>query len=92
MRGTQAPHPGEGEEVVYQRLHTFGAVDREPDVFGTTLIELVAISFFEQLAEGGDLSQGLLQIVRGDVGELLEFGVGSSQLVSLLVERRTGGP
>ena len=35
----------------------------------------------------GDLAQRLLQVVRRDVGELLEFGVGPPQLVGLFVER-----
>ena len=74
--GVEPPDPGEGEQVVDQRLHPFGAVDREPDVFGTALVELVAVAPLEQLAERGDLPQRLLQIVGGDIGELLEFGVG----------------
>ena len=87
--GVEPPDPGEGEQVVDQRLHPLGAVDGERDVFGASFVELVAVSLFEQLAEGSDLSQGLLQIVRGDVGELLEFGVGPSELLGLLVERFT---
>ena len=50
-RGVEPPDPGEGEQVVDQRLHAFGAVDREPDVFGTAFVELVAIPLFEQLTE-----------------------------------------
>ena len=88
VRGVQPPDPGEGEQVVDQRLHALGAVDREPDVFGTAFVELVAVPLLEQLAERRDLAQRLLQVVRGDVGELLEFGVGPPQLLGLLVERR----
>src|SRR5262249_30545092 len=33
-----------------------------------------------------DLAQRLLQVVRGDVGELLQLGVGALQLVRLMVE------
>ncbi len=89
-RGVEPPDPGEGEEVVDQRLHPLGAVDREADVFGAAFVELVAVSLLQQLAERGDLAQRLLQIVGGDVGELLEFGVGPPQLLGLLGELRTG--
>ena len=56
------------------------------DVFDAALVELVAVALLEQLAERGHLAQRLLQVVRGDVGELLEFGVGAPQLDGLLVE------
>ena len=82
------PDAGEGEQVVDQHLHAFGAVDGEPDVFGAALVELVAVPLLQQLAEGGDLAQRLLQIVRRDIGELLEFGVGPAQLLGLFVQRR----
>ncbi len=39
-----------------------------------------AVALLQQLAEGGDLAQRLLEIVRGDVGELLELGVGAPQV------------
>ena len=50
------------------------------DVLDAALVELVAVPLLQQLAERGDLAQRLLQIVRGDVGELLEFGVGPPQI------------
>ena len=46
-----------------------------------------AVAPLQQLAEARHLAQRLLQVVRGDVGELLELGVGALQLLGLLVER-----
>ena len=89
-RGSKPPDPGEREQVVDQRLHPLGAVDREPDVFGASLVELVAVSLLQQLAERRDLAQRLLQIVRCDIRELLEFGVGPPQLLGLLGRTRSG--
>ena len=40
----------------------------------------------QQLAEAGHLAQRLLQVVRGDVGELLEVAVGPGQLLGLGLE------
>ena len=83
----EAPDPGERQQVVDEHLHALGAVDGECDVLDAALVELVAVALLEQLAERRDLAQRFLQVVRGDVGELLEFGVGASQFDGLLVER-----
>ncbi len=77
--GVEPPDPGERQQVVDQDLHALGAVDGETDVLGAALVELVAVALLQQLAERRDLAQRLLQIVRRDVGELLEFGVGAPQ-------------
>ena len=39
------------------------------------LVELALVAALEHLAEARDLAQRLLQVVRGDVGELLELGL-----------------
>ena len=39
------------------------------------LVELARVAALEHLAEARDLAQRLLEVVRGDVGELLELGV-----------------
>ena len=85
-RGGGAPDPGEGQQVVDQSLHALGAVDGELDVLVGALVELPAVAALQELAEAGDLAQRLLQVVAGDVGELLEIAVGPLQLLGLLVE------
>ena len=48
------------------------------------------VAALEQLAEARDLAQRLLEVVRGDVGELLELGVGALQRERLGVDLRLG--
>ncbi len=50
------------------------------------IVELVAVALLQQLAERRDLAQRFLQVVRGDVGELLKLGVGAAQLGGLRVQ------
>ena len=88
LGGVEPSDPGEGQQVVDEHLHAFGAVDREADVFRAAVVEFVAVPLLQQLAERGHLAQRLLQIVGRDVGELFEFGVGAAQLDGLLVEGR----
>ena len=73
-----------GEQVGDQHLHALGAVDGEGDVLLGLVVELVAVLPLEQLAEVGDLAQRLGQVVRGDVGELLEIGVGPREVFAAL--------
>ena len=86
MGDVEPADAGERQQVVDEHLHAFGSVDGEPDVFGATLVELIAVSPFQELAERNHLAQRFLQIVRRHVGELLQFGVGSAQFDGLLVE------
>ena len=80
MRLLEPPHAREREQVVDQVLHPPRAVDGEADVLVGALVELAAVALLEQLAEARDLAQRLLQVVRGDVGELLELGVGALEV------------
>ncbi len=77
---------GEGQQVVDQPLHPLGAVHGEVDVLPAAVVELVGVALLQELAERRDLAQRLLQVVRGDVGELLELGVGAQQLRRLGVQ------
>ena len=81
---------GELEQVVDQLLHPLGAVDRERDVAVGALVELPLVAALEHLREAGDLAQRLLQVVRRDVGELLELLVGALELARLREQRRLG--
>src|SRR2546423_860188 len=75
--------PGEGQQVVDQRLHALGAVDGELDVLIGPLVELALVAALEELAEAGHLPERLLEVMGGDVGELLQVGVGAGQLLGL---------
>ena len=81
--GSAAPDAGEGEQVVDQDLHSLRAVDCELDVLVGALVELAVITALERLAEARNLAQWLLEVVRGDIGELLELRVRSFQLERL---------
>ena len=74
------PDPRERQQVVDQVLHALGAVHGEPDVLVRARVELAAVALLEQLAERRDLAQRLLEVVRGDVRELLELLVGAPQV------------
>ncbi|RPK32494.1 hypothetical protein EES37_33525 [Streptomyces sp. ADI91-18] len=85
-----AADAGEVEEVVDERLHAVRAVDRVVDVLIGTLVELSAVAALEELREAGDLAQGLLQVVGGDVRELLQLGVRALQIGRLRVQAQAG--
>ncbi len=87
VRRGHPPDAREVEQVVDQLLHPLGAVDRERDVAVGALVELALVAALEHLGEARDLAQRLLQVVRGDVGELLELLVGALQLARLLDQR-----
>ncbi len=54
-----------------QLLHALRAVNGVPDKFLGVGVECGVVPLGQQLQVAGDLAQGLLQVVRGDVGELL---------------------
>ena len=64
-----------GQQVVDQCLHPPRAVDRVADVAVGALVELATVAAREELGVADDHPQRLLEVVRGDVGELLELGV-----------------
>ena len=85
------PDAREGQQVVDQVLHPPRAVDGEADVLVGARVELASVALLEQLAEARDLAQRLLQVVRGDVGELLELGVGALEVLLRVAHRRELG-
>ena len=90
MRPRHPADAGELEQVVDQVLHPAGAVDGELDVAVGALVELARVAPLEHLGEARDLAQRLLQVVRGDVGELLELLVGALELARLVDQRALG--
>ncbi len=81
-----AADAGEVQKVVDEDLHTVRAVDRVFDVLIGPGVQLATVAALEELGEAGDLPQRLLQIVGGDVRELLQLGVGALQVGRLGVE------
>ncbi len=75
--------PRECQQVVDQPLHALGAVDRVGDVLLGALVELLGVPGLEHLAEARHFAKRLLQVVRGDVGELLEIPVGTLEFRGL---------
>jgi hypothetical protein len=69
-----------GQQILDQALHPVGAVHREVDVGIGVGVEPPFVALGEQLRIAGHHAQGFLQIVGGDVGELLEVVVRSREL------------
>ncbi len=65
----------ERQDVAHQFVHARRPFDRTTDEVATTVIEFGAIAFIQQTEERADHAQRFLQIVRADVGELLQLGV-----------------
>ena len=72
--------PRVGEQVVDQALHAVHAVDRELDELVRIRVQLAAVTARQQLHVAGHHAQRLGEVVRGDVGELLQVGVRALQL------------
>ena len=68
------------QQVVDHALHALDAVDRVGDELARAVVEAVAVLALEQRDEARDRAQRLGQVVRGDVGEGLEVGVGALEL------------
>ena len=66
-----------GEQVLDQPAHAVGAVDGEVDELVGVLVDPAVVAAAQQLQVAGDHPQRLGQVVRGDVGELRELGVGA---------------
>src|SRR5260221_3708868 len=79
-----------GKQVLDQLLHARGDLDHEAhDLLGVA-VEPVAVATLYQLRIARHHAQRLLQVVRGDVGELLELGIGALELVVRLRQRHRG--
>src|SRR5690606_30554460 len=69
------------EQVVDQRLHALDALHREPDELVRVGIEPAVIAARQELRIAGHHAERLLEVVRSNVGELLELGVRSRKLL-----------
>ena len=81
--GPLAPNPGIGQHVHDEGLHPLDPVDRERDVPVGVLVELPLVAPRQELGVIGDHPQRFLEVVRGDVGELLELLIRSRELLVL---------
>ena len=69
-----------GEQIVDQRPRAGGAGGDVIDVLAIGVAEPLGGPLLEQFGEAGDRAQWLAEVVRSDVGELLEVLVGGAQL------------
>src|SRR6185503_2444023 len=79
-----------GEQVLDQLLHARRAVDDVGHELVRVLVELALVAAPEELGVARHHAQRLLQVVRGDIGELLELGVGALQLLVRGLQRGLG--
>ena len=69
------------QQVVDERLHPADAIDGVADQLVGTSIQLALVALLENLHAPRHGPQRFLQVVRGDVGELLQVDVGAGQFV-----------
>src|SRR6266511_1196581 len=79
------------QQAADERLHALRALDRVVDVLLRLRVHLPRVALLEELHVARDHPERLLEVVRGDVGELLQLGVRSRERVRLLPERALGG-
>ena len=65
------------KQVVDERLHALGAIDRVFNIFVRLCVQFSLVPFRQQLHVTGDHAQGFLQIMGSDIGKLFELGVGA---------------
>ena len=78
--GVDPPGPRERQQVVDHPLHPPRAAGDEADHLVGLGVELALVAAREHRREGADRAQRRGEVVRGDVGEVLELGVGAPQL------------
>ena len=78
------------EQVLDQTLHPLGRGVGPLQVVEAPLGEGVGLGLGDPLGERAHLAQRLLQIVRGDRGELVELGVGAGELLGAALELGVG--
>src|SRR3954454_13807507 len=81
-----AAQPGVLEERVDQRLHAAGTPHQGLQLGPPTAVELAAVILQQEAGEVVDLSQRLLEVVGGDVGEGIELLVALIELLVALLE------
>ena len=67
------------KQALDQLLHPRGGALHAADALLRRFVQEVLALHFQPVAEGADLAQRFLQVVRGHVGELLQIAVGSLQ-------------
>src|SRR6266496_415664 len=82
---------GELEQATDERLHALRAFDCIVDVLLRLLVHLPGVALLEELHVARDHPERLLEVVRRDVGELLELRVRPRQRVRLFPQRVLGG-
>lgn len=73
-----------GEEIVDERLHAHGPFDRVAHEILCTPVQAVPVPLCQEVHAAPDRAQGLLEVVGGNIGELLEIGVRARELCGTL--------
>ena len=81
-------HAGILEEVFEQHLHALCPLDEVRNKLIGVAVQAALIPFLQQLAVDDHHAQGLLQVVRDRVGELVEVLVGVTEGLVRLPQRR----
>lgn len=76
-------NPRERQQVVDQRLHSLRRTFYVFEVIAPLIAERFAAFRPQPLAKCPNLTQRFLQVVRGNIGELLQFDVGTAQFLCL---------
>ena len=76
------------QQVVDEQTHAVGRLHDELQTLGALLVELGCPTELYQLSIGSDGAQGLPEIVRGGVREVLQLGIGSRQQFGMPGQRR----
>src|SRR5947207_11340852 len=74
------------QQVVDQELHPLRAVDGGVDELVRGLVELASVAALQQLQVARDHPQRLAQVVRRDVGEVLQLGVDALEALGPVLE------
>ena len=78
--GFRLARAGERQQILHQRLHPPGGVRNKVKMSVGPLGQIAPQIPAQQPAEGDQLPQRLLQVMAGDVGELLQFPIPIRQL------------
>jgi hypothetical protein len=79
------------QQILNQGLHAFGAIHREDDKFIRIVVQLALVASGNECHVAGHHPQRFLQVMRGNMGELLQILVGSLQFLHRPQEFNPGG-
>ena len=78
------------EQPANQHAHPLRGVHHEADELARVLVEVFDVALLYQVDVAGYHPKRLLEVVRGDVGELLQLDVGARQFLRLPLQGAVG--